>query len=178
MEQKQMKHPSREECMTLLKEYQTPDHVIRHCIAVTETALIIAVALNEHGYDLNLDLIQSSGLLHDIARVEEKHGEVGANLLSNLGYEEEADIVRVHMTYMGETSQERLTELDLVCLSDRMVKENKFVGLQKRMKYILDKFRYDAEATERIQKRMEEAQVFIDRIEDTVGMTIFQLMRK
>lgn len=178
MEQKQVKHPSKQECMCLLKEYHTPDHVVRHCIAVTETALKIASALNEHGYELDLDLIQGAGLLHDIARVEDRHWEIGANIVLNLGYEEEADIIRVHMSYLGEPTKEKLTELDIICLSDRMVKENKFVGLQKRMQFILDKFRCDVEATERIKKRVEEAQALVNRIEETIGMTIFQLMRK
>ncbi|WP_027398610.1 HD domain-containing protein [Anaerovorax odorimutans] len=178
MERENNKHPSREKCMALLKEYNTPEHVIRHCIAVTDTALKIAGALNEHGNNLNMDLIQAAGLLHDIARVEDKHWDVGADYLSSLGYDEEADIVRVHMFYIGEKTQEKITELDIICLSDRMVKENKFVGLQKRMQYVLDKYKGNKEATERIGKRVEDAQFFIDRIENEIGMSIFHLMRK
>ena len=78
--------------MYFLRVYNTPPHVVRHCIAVTDAALKIANALNQHGYKLDLELIQGAGLLHDISRVKEKHWEVGARLVRNWGYVEEADI--------------------------------------------------------------------------------------
>ena len=49
-------HPDRQECLRLLKEYGTPEHVIRHCMAVADTAVRIGRALNEHGYHLDLEL--------------------------------------------------------------------------------------------------------------------------
>ena len=62
-------HPDRQECLRLLKEYGTPEHVIRHCMAVADTAVRIGRALNEHGYHLDLELIQAAALIYDIARV-------------------------------------------------------------------------------------------------------------
>jgi HD superfamily phosphodiesterase len=69
--------------MALLKQYNTPVHVIRHCVKVTETALKIGQALNEKGCGLDLGLIQGAGLIHDIARVEEKHWESVRKSLQN-----------------------------------------------------------------------------------------------
>ncbi len=43
------KHPSREECLALLRRHHTPAHVIRHCVKVAETALKIGQALNDKG---------------------------------------------------------------------------------------------------------------------------------
>ena len=42
-----------------------------------------------YGFDLNIRLITAAGLLHDIARVEDRHWEVGAELMKKLGYNQE-----------------------------------------------------------------------------------------
>ena len=169
-------HPSREECFALLKDYNTPPHVVRHCVKVTETALKIGSALNEKGLQLDLGLIQGAGLIHDIARVEDKHWEIGAEIASNLGYQEEADIIRVHMFYNCNPDGEEINETDIICLSDRMVKEDEYVGLETRMRYILDKFKGNQEATERISERIKDNKAMIRKIERIIGTSIDSLM--
>lgn len=170
------KHPSKEECMALLKEYHTPDHVIRHCLKVTETALKIASALNEKGTHLDLDLIQGAGLIHDIARVEDNHWEIGADIAYGLGYEKEAEIIRVHMYYICDPQKSSINETDILCLADRMVKEDEYVGLESRMQYILDKFKGNAEAVTKISERIKDNRALIRRIEKTIGVSIDSLM--
>lgn len=171
-----IKHPSREECFALLKEYNTPAHVIRHCVKVTETALKLGSALNEKGFDLDLGLIQGAGLIHDIARVEDKHWEIGAAIASELGYEQEASIIKVHMSYNCNPNEKEINETDIICLSDRMVKEDEYVGLETRMRYILDKFKGNQEATERISERIKDNKMMILRIEKIIGTSIDSLM--
>lgn len=170
------KHPSREECFALLEEYKTPTHVIRHCVKVTETALKIGSALNEKGLNLDLDLIQGAGLIHDIARVEDKHWEIGAKIASELGYNQEAEIIKVHMFYNCNPNDEIIDETDVICLSDRMVKEDEYVGLETRMQYILEKFKGNQEAIERIGERIKDNRAMIRRIEKILGRTIDSLM--
>jgi putative nucleotidyltransferase with HDIG domain len=171
------KHPSREECLALLHQYHTPDHVVKHCVKVAETALKIGQALNGKDYGLDLELIQSAGLIHDIARVEDKHWDVGADIASELGYGQEAAIIKVHMHYSCDPKKRNITETDIICLADRMVKEDEFVGLDDRMQYILDKFQDDPEAVERISERIKDNRAFIGRIEKIIGMSIESLMR-
>ena len=170
-------HLSREECFTLLENYHTPAHVIRHCVKVTDTALRIAEALNQEGYQLDLGLIQAAGLIHDIARVEEKHWEVGAEIASKAGYDDEAEIIRQHMTYNCDPNKDEITELDIICLSDRMVKEDQYVGLENRMQYILDKFKGNQEATERINNRIKDNRILIRKIEGIIGKPLDSLMK-
>lgn len=173
------KHPGREECLQLLRNYQTPGHVVRHCIAVADTAVKIGKALNQHGHHLDIGLILAAGLIHDIARVEDEHWEKGYELARNLGYEQEAAIIKVHMRYSPFSCVGEVNETDLVCLADRVVKEDAYVGLDKRMEYIIKKAReqghYDAE--KRILEKKKEAQHLIDGIEKATGMTIDQLMK-
>ncbi len=170
------KHPTKEECLALLKEYKTPPHVIRLCVKVTETALIIANALNEKGLKLDLELIQGAGLIHDIARVEDKHWEIGADLAMDLGYLQEAEIIKVHMFYNCNPNEGVINETDIVCLSDRMVKEDEFVGLETRMQYILEKFKGNQEAMERICERIKDNKAMIFNIERIIGTSIESLM--
>ena len=75
---------------------------------MTDAALKIATALNMHGYDLGIELIRAAGLLHDIARVEDLHWEVGARKIRELGYEMEADIIRAHMLYSDFSPIEKI----------------------------------------------------------------------
>lgn len=172
-------HPDRQECLRLLKEYGTPEHVVRHCVAVADTALAIGTALNEHGHHLDLELIQAAGLIHDIARVEDEHWEKGYQLARKLGYEQEADIIRQHMYYSPFSPVEHVTEADLVCLGDRLVKEDQYVGLDKRMAYIIEKARKQGhpEAEKHILEKKQEAERLLDGIEKTIGTTVDQLMK-
>lgn len=172
-------HPDRQECLRILREYKTPEHVIRHCMAVADTALKVASALNEHGYHLDLPLIGAAAGLHDIARKEEEHWTRGAEVAESLGLYQEADIIRVHMHYSPFSSLENLTETDLVCLGDRTVKEDEYVGLEKRMEYILEKARKGGRpnSVERILEKKEETRNLISGIENIIGMTLDQLMK-
>ena len=169
-------HPSREECLALLKEYNTPAHVIKHCIKVTETALRIGRALNDKGCNLDLELIQGAGLMHDIARVEDKHWDIGAEIAFDLGYDQEAEIIKIHMFYNCDPSQDKINETDIICLADRMVKEDQYVGLDNRMQYILDKFKGNQEAFERITERIKDNKAMIHKIERIIGTSIDSLM--
>ena len=170
------KHPSRDECLALLNKYHTPKHVVQHCIEVTKTATRIGKALNDKGFQLDLGLIEASGLIHDIARVEDKHWEVGAKIASDLGYFQEAEIIKVHMFYHSDPNKATIEEIDILCLSDKMVKEDKYVGLDSRMQYVLERFKGNYEALERINASIKDNKFLIERIENQIGVTIDTLM--
>ncbi len=166
--------------MYFLRVYNTPPHVIRHCIAVTDAALKIAGALNEHGYSLDMELIQAAGLLHDISRVKDKHWEVGARLVRNWGYIEEADIIKVHMTYSRYSPVERLNETDMVVIGDRIVKEDKYVGVDAMMQYIIEKAKAQGhdDAVIAILKKRDDMKQLMNRIEEIIGLSIDVLMKQ
>ena len=174
-----MKHPTTEECLKLLEEYGTPNQVRGHCRAVADTACRIGRALNRHGYHFDLALINAAGLLHDIARVEDHHWDAGAAFAEKLGYQQEADIIRVHMTYSPFKLLPKTTEMDLVCLADRLVKEDRYVGIEERIRYIIDKAVSSGhpEAEPRILAKKEELKAFVHDIEEEIDMTIDELMR-
>lgn len=168
------KRISEEECNALYLQYHTPEHVIRHCHEVSDTAVRIGEALNAHGFNLDIHLIRGAGLAHDVARVSDKHWEVGADILSELGYQAEADIVRVHMRY-DFNDFDALNETDMVCLGDRLVKEDKYVGLDERIEYILHKAPDEPEVRKRILSKKEETRYLMEQIEAVIGQTIDSL---
>ncbi len=173
------KHPTRQQCQSFLEEYKTPAHVVGHCNAVAETAYKIGNALNRHGYSLDLELILAAGLIHDIARVEDEHWERGAEFMEQRGYQQEADIIRVHMHYAVFNPVDKIDETDLICLADKLVLEDQYAGLEKRMDYILEKAKKFGRpgAREAILKKKEETKRFIGEIESIIGITFDQLMK-
>jgi hypothetical protein len=110
--------------------------------------------------------------------VEDRHWDIGADIASGLGYDEEAKIIKVHMRYSCDPNKPEITETDIICLSDKMVKEDEFVGLDDRMQYVLDKFQGNQEAIERISERIKDNRAFIGRIERIIGTSIDSLMRR
>ena len=174
------KRLSREEGLKLLKEYGTPEHVIRHCKAVADTAISVGRALNEAGYQLDIDLIQGAAIIHDIARVHDKHWDVGADIARNLGFNDEADIIKVHMFYPEFSPIEKANETDMVCLGDRLVKEDQYVGLDERIDYVINKARKKGageDAIDNILKKKQEAGQFIKEIEQVTGKTIDDIVK-
>ncbi|MDR1572843.1 MAG: TIGR03960 family B12-binding radical SAM protein [Clostridiales Family XIII bacterium] len=161
--------PTREECLSILKSSGTPEHVIRHCLAVSDVAGRIGAALAEAGFALDLELIASSALLHDIARTEAQHARVGAALLRKRGFAQVADIVERHMDHRFPDTLTALTELDVVCLGDRMIRENICVGFEKRMEDVLARFSHDQETMSGITASIERSRVFIRAIEERIG---------
>lgn len=149
--------------------------MVRHCIAVTDTAVAIGKVLNQAGYNLDIELIQGAAIIHDIARVKNKHWEVGADIAKSLGYSDEADIIRVHMFYPEFSPIAKANETDMVCLGDRLVKEDRYVGLDERIDYVINKARRKGAGDDviaNILKKKQEAGEFIKGIEQITGRSI------
>jgi len=169
------KRITKEEIEKLYDSWKTPDHVKAHCKAVADVAVKLAGELNKHGYRLDLDLIRSSGLIHDVARTSENHAEIGSRILEDMGYHDEAAIVKAHMTYPKFNSVENINECDIVCLADRVVKEDKYVGLDERIEYIINKAPKEEEIVNRILISKKKTQKFMDDIEKVIGRSMTSL---
>ena len=92
-----------------------------------------------------------------------------------MGNRDKYEIVKVHMRYPKFNDVERLNECDMVCLADRLVKEDKYVGLDERFDYILEKAKDSQKAVEQILKNKEEIRLLIDRIEKVIGISLDRL---
>ena len=100
---------------------------------------------------------------------------MGADIAAKLGYNDEADIIRVHMFYPEFSPVEKADETDMVCLGDRLVKEDRYVGLDERIDYVIDKARKKGageDVIDNILKKKQEAGQFIRGIEQITGRSI------
>lgn len=167
-----------EEINQLYRKWQTPPHVKAHCKAVAETGVRLAKELNKKGYTLDLDLIRGSGMVHDVARIYEEHARLGYEILMDMGYPDEAEIVKVHMFYPTFNPVEELNECDIICLADRVVKEDKYVGLDERIEYIISKGPVTEEIKARIYKSKAITKSYIEEIETIMGKTFDELFRE
>ena len=159
----------------LFDEFGTPEHVRRHCDAVAEVAVRIGRALNGANYDLDLELIEGAARVHDIARTEKNHAFVGAEFLIEKGYPYEAILVRSHMNHPFG-SVKVIREQDVLCLADRVVREDEYVGIEKRVEYLMAKPGMTDEGKAIMQAVMEATKQYIHDIEDIIGMTLDELM--
>lgn len=166
-----------DQCRVLYVEYKTPERVIGHCEEVAKVAVRIAEELNKNGHNFDIALIEGAGLAHDVARTFENHGEIGAKILESKGYNAEAEIVRVHM-YHDFNPIEKLEETDMVCLGDRLVTEDHYVGLDDRIDYIIKKQSDDLKRTQLILSKKKETRELISKIESEIGKSLDDLFMK
>ena len=126
----------------------------------------------------DLELTQAAGLLHDMARVEENHWDAAAEFCLREGLTEEAQIIRVHMQYEFTTDADHLTEADLVCIGDRLVLEDHYAGIDKRMDYIIAKAERQGNPAAKpiILRKKEETKVLLRQIEARIGKSLDELM--
>lgn len=160
----------------LFDKCNTPPHIQAHCNAVAETARKLAIKLNQTGYDMDVDVIYGAALVHDVLRLSKDHAKDGAELLYSLGYIQEGNIVREHMRYPMSNDADHLEEIDVVCLGDRTVREDEYVGLDLRMQYLIDKPGASLERTARILQAKEHTRALIEGIEARIGMTFDELL--
>ncbi len=165
---------SEEECYELFKKFNTPAHVIRHCRAVSDTAVRIAEALNEQGCDFDVELIRGAALIHDLRRVEPNHDLRAQAVLESLGYADEGRMVGVHMRHIFPHLSEA-GEVDILCLGDRLVREDAYAGLDSRIEYLLERRGTTEDKRESILKIKEQMRSFMDEVEEVLGTTIDSL---
>ena len=167
-----------DEVNELYKEWHTPAHVIAHCRAVAHMAVKMAQALNKCGYDLDVDLVRGTGLVHDVARTCDEHEKVGCEILKNLGYDDEARIVGVHMHYLTFNSAENVDECDLICLADKLVMEDKYAGLDQRFEYIVQKAHAKGQFKSFIYGNRDKLKVLVKNLEEIIGQPLEELFKE
>lgn len=118
-------------CNAWYEETGLPEHVRAHCRAVGELAGWMAERLTEHGACLDIELCRSGGYLHDLCRLSEHHEAKAGAFLRERGYMALAEIVERHRGY--ETEPETVCgESAIVCLADKLVREDQRVSLEVR----------------------------------------------
>lgn len=165
------KIPNEEECREMWEHYHTPENVRVHCQAVCAQALRIGDALNKAGCDLNLRMIRSAALLHDIARAKPHHTEEGARILRREGYPEVAEMIYRHHDltkggYEWKANAEP-NETEVVCLADKLTQDAETVTLEERFadsRRRCEQQQDHEEALNKHERRYQEAKMVENKI--------------
>ena len=99
-----------ERALSILKEL-CPKNVVEHCLAVSDYAYELALAIKNNGYDVDVELVRLGGLLHDIGRSKTHgidHGVVGAEILRELGFDERLALIAERHIGAGITKEEAI----------------------------------------------------------------------
>ena len=143
----------------------TPKHVMKHCLAVEALALELCEALP---LPLKRPLISHAALLHDLARTEKHHADIGALWLEKLGYSDIAAIIRTHHDLKNSHT---IDEAAIVYIADKAVEEDRRVRIHDRFDASKDKCQTPA-ALNAWQKRKNDACALQDTINTLCGKEI------
>jgi tRNA (cytidine56-2'-O)-methyltransferase len=101
--------PTREQCLTLLKEENCSPEVIEHCIAVESLAVSIARRCSDDS--ATIETVSRGALLHDIGRSRTHgimHAIVGADICRSRGLDETIALIVERHIGAGLTGDEAL----------------------------------------------------------------------
>lgn len=148
------KLPTRGQALNFLRQCGCRENVVRHVEAVSQLAVEIAEACKEKGYNVDLELVEIGGLLHDLGRSKTHtvhHAVIGAEIARSLGLSEKVmSIIKRHVGG-GITAREAkklgwpkdiyvpLTlEEKIIAYSDKLIKGSRRVPIEKTIEQLSD----------------------------------------
>jgi uncharacterized protein len=139
--------PPQDKAIKLLEKSGCSPNVIQHCKIVAKLAVKMARILQERGFKVDTELVETGALLHDIGRSKTHsvdHAIVGAKIVESAGMPDAvARIIERHVgggipqdeaaklgwpekNYLPETLEERI-----VAYADKLVEGNERVPIDK-----------------------------------------------
>ena len=119
---------------------------------VEKIAVDLSEIINKYKKCIDVNLIKSAALLHDIKRLEKDHAKKGAKLLSDLGYKKISSFVKNHMELKAQMEDE-INEASILYFADKLVIEDQFTSIEKRFEEKLKKYDLDDVIKKNIRKR-------------------------
>jgi uncharacterized protein len=170
--------PSREQALKLLQKHKCRSNVVAHCKAVAKVAVETALACQRKGLQVDVKLVETGALLHDIGRSKThsvNHVVVGAEIARAEGLPETVVAIIQRHVGGGITAIEAETlgwprgdyvpltlEEKIVSYADKLVETSDRVPIQLTIDRLREE-RLDS-AADRVQKLNEE-------ISDLIGET-------
>ena len=169
------KLPSREQALQFLCQSGCRENVIKHCEAVAKLAVEIAEACRENGIEVNVELVETGALLHDIGRSKTHsvhHAVVGAEIATSLGLPQPViSIIKRHVGG-GITAEEakklgwpkdvyipKTIEEKIVSYADKLIESSQRVPIERTIENFSKKLPPSSVA--RIRRLHNEMQTLI-----------------
>jgi len=132
------------------------EHIAAHSLVVLQVALCLSDRLSTEGNRLDLDLIQSAALLHDITKTRsfdtgENHAETAEAFLSEAGYPKVGRVVGQHVRLDVYGEDGPISEAEIVNYADKRVRHDQVVPLDARFDYIAQRYAKTPEDHQRIR---------------------------
>ena len=160
-------YPTKEQCEQLLHEYGATQQIIEHGEQVAALACKVAAFMNEKSDGIDISLLRSACLLHDICRAEPDHARVGMELLLQKGYPKTAMLIGEHMEL--RTQIEVVAERELLYLADKLCRQGRIVAIDDTISELREKFADNDVARENAVMRMMTAGDILDIIVNKYG---------
>jgi molybdenum cofactor cytidylyltransferase len=164
--------PTTDECMAILSRRFAVDHpVVNHCRTVARVAVHLTRAINSAGCPMDPNLLNASGLLHDLMRTEPDHAHVAARMLKQMGYQRVADIVASHMD-IDIVDGAPIQAGEVLYLADKLVAGERVVLLHERFDEKRAGIIDNLEAKAALNARFETVMKIKGRFEAQTGRTL------
>lgn len=148
-------YPDGETLRWLLEISKMPEHLRRHSEAVSRKALSMAVELQSTGRMLDLNLIRSAALLHDIGKGHPDHAAAGASFLQENGYGGQLRLSDSITDWIRFRSRQMNL---IVYLADKMIQGDREVSIEERFEGSRQKCQHSREAMKSHQEKYLQAQ--------------------
>lgn len=158
-----------------LARLSMPERGLAHGLAVARVAVRLGEALCHNGVALDLELIHNAALLHDVGKGQPAHEARGSEMLAELGLSGLAPIVASHRDVPPPVSGV-LTEKEVVCLADKLVRGSQRISVQGRFEAKLALYSLDAHACRAIRGRMNNALALRDLVARCCGRGIEEIL--
>jgi CTP:molybdopterin cytidylyltransferase MocA len=168
-----------EDALFLLDLLRAPANVAAHCREVARVGKHVATALKGALPGLDVDLVHTACLLHDMVRGQgaRRHAQMGERILRNLGAPRLAEVVGAHMVLpLDPCSASTITEEELVYLADKVVVEDTVAGLVGREQRALARCGDDAASRSSIRARMLVAELIAAKVKGLLGRSFEDLL--
>jgi molybdenum cofactor cytidylyltransferase len=166
--------PTEQESLVILSSiYRMEPLRLKHSIKVAEVAVSIGRSFQNAGIQVDLELVHSASLLHDVAKGQPQHDVTGARLIRELGFDRAAEIVGVHSNLAeGDASASLPLESQIVFLADKLVAGDSRVSIEDRYQSAASRHGTTPELHAKIMERMQVALKVKHQFEETLGFPL------
>jgi len=160
-----------QQALEILENAGCSKKVIAHCIAVSSLATLMGKELLSRGEDLDIELVEIGGLLHDLGRAETHgmmHAVTGARLAEARGLDPRLVLIIKKHIGAGITTEEamelglpgddyipRTLEEKLVAHADNLTKGTRKISLDEKLSLMRRK-NIDTSSIERVKRLADE----------------------
>jgi len=166
------KLPTWTEALDILVKVGCSKRVIEHCETVSRFSVRVARTFQEKGVNIDIQLVEISGLLHDIGRSRihtVDHGFVGGKIVRSLGLPQSlvraierhvgGGITREEAKSLGWANRDYLPitwEEKIVCYADKRVEGLRIVSIEQALKKYIARLGRNHPGIDRIRKLHRE----------------------